>query len=100
MGFADATDRQRIERLVTPLLTTSAQLGFIGPGPIEHHIDHALRLTDAVHDFVIDGVEVLDLGSGGGLPGLVIAAALPTHPVALLDAQHRRCEFLRTAAAT
>ena len=93
----DQPDRFEVESLVRPLLTRSAELGFIGPGPIQDHIDHALRLTDAVRDFVAEPIDILDLGSGGGLPGLVIAASLPSHPVALLDAQHRRCEFLRSA---
>lgn len=37
---------------------------------------------------------VLDLGSGGGLPGLVLAALWPWATVVLLDAQHRRTVFL------
>jgi 16S rRNA (guanine527-N7)-methyltransferase len=92
-------DSVRISQLVTPLLDESARLGFIGPGPIQQHIDHALRLTDAVRDLLLPDTNVCDLGSGGGLPGLVMAAALPDTTIALLDAHRRRCEFLRTAAA-
>jgi 16S rRNA (guanine527-N7)-methyltransferase len=36
----------------------------------------------------------LDLGTGGGLPGLVLAEALPDSPGTLLDSQHRRTDFL------
>jgi 16S rRNA (guanine527-N7)-methyltransferase len=43
------------------------------------------------------GGYLLDLGSGGGLPGLVLATAFPAATVVLLDSQHRRCEFLREA---
>lgn len=39
----------------------------------------------------------LDLGSGGGLPGLVVAVELPDQPLVLLDANERRCAFLRDA---
>jgi len=39
----------------------------------------------------------LDLGSGGGLPGLVILADRVDVGGALLDATQRRCEFLREA---
>ncbi len=42
---------------------------------------------------------VADLGAGGGLPGLVLAAALPAARVALVESARRKCEFLRTAAA-
>ena len=37
---------------------------------------------------------VLDLGSGGGLPGLVVAQHWPTSEVTLLDAGERRAAFL------
>ena len=41
----------------------------------------------------------LDLGSGGGLPGLVVAAALgDTTSVTLIESDGRKCAFLRTAA--
>ena len=40
---------------------------------------------------------VLDLGSGGGLPGLVIAALRPDLSGTLLDSQQTRCDFLAEA---
>lgn len=40
---------------------------------------------------------VADLGSGGGLPGLVVAAAVPHADVALVESQDRRARFLRRA---
>jgi 16S rRNA (guanine527-N7)-methyltransferase len=42
---------------------------------------------------------VADLGSGAGFPGLVLAAALPHAEVALVEANRRKCEFLKRAAA-
>jgi 16S rRNA (guanine527-N7)-methyltransferase len=39
----------------------------------------------------------LDLGSGGGLPGLVLAGKWPTSRWWLLDAAHRRADFLTEA---
>jgi 16S rRNA (guanine527-N7)-methyltransferase len=41
-----------------------------------------------------------DLGSGAGLPGLVLAVALPGTEVVLVESQARKCEFMRAAAAT
>ena len=40
---------------------------------------------------------IADLGSGAGLPGLVIAAALPGSRVELIESASRKCAFLREA---
>ena len=40
---------------------------------------------------------IADLGSGAGLPGLVLAAVLPDTQVVLVEAARRKCEFLRAA---
>ena len=40
---------------------------------------------------------VADLGAGAGLPGLVLAAALPRADVVLVEAATRKCDFLRSA---
>lgn len=43
---------------------------------------------------------IVDVGSGGGAPGIPLAAALPEREVTLLEANARKCEFLeRTARA-
>jgi 16S rRNA (guanine527-N7)-methyltransferase len=42
---------------------------------------------------------VADLGAGAGLPGLVLAAALPDARVLLVESVGRKCDFLRAAAA-
>jgi 16S rRNA (guanine527-N7)-methyltransferase len=41
---------------------------------------------------------ILDVGSGAGLPGLVIAIARPDAPVTLVDAVQKKTAFLRQAA--
>jgi 16S rRNA (guanine527-N7)-methyltransferase len=38
---------------------------------------------------------IVDVGSGGGTPGIPLAAALPEHGVTLLEASRRKCDFLR-----
>ena len=43
---------------------------------------------------------IADLGSGGGLPGIVIAAALPDRDVHLVESDRRKAAFLVEAAAT
>lgn len=80
------------------LLERSRELGFLGPGPIEPHIEHARRFAAA-----LDGLRparALDLGSGGGLPGLVLVSAWPSTDWSLLDANQRRTDFLHQAVET
>lgn len=43
---------------------------------------------------------MLDLGSGGGLPGLVLATYRPELELTLLETRQRACRFLREAVAT
>jgi 16S rRNA (guanine527-N7)-methyltransferase len=37
---------------------------------------------------------IVDVGSGGGTPGLPLAASLPEREVTLLEAERRKCRFL------
>jgi 16S rRNA (guanine527-N7)-methyltransferase len=41
---------------------------------------------------------IIDVGSGGGSPGLPLAVALPERRLTLLEAVRKKCEFLRTFA--
>ena len=54
-------------------------------------VEDALRAVPILERF--DG-PVVDVGSGGGSPGIPIADALPQRPVTLLEAERRKCEFL------
>jgi 16S rRNA (guanine527-N7)-methyltransferase len=54
-------------------------------------LDDSLRGTELVARF--DG-PVVDVGSGGGAPGIPLAHALPEREVVLLEAERRKCEFL------
>ena len=55
-------------------------------------IDDSLRALDVLRD--ADG-PIVDVGSGGGAPGIPLALALPEREVVLLEANGRKCEFLR-----
>lgn len=55
-------------------------------------LEDALRALPLVERF--DG-GIVDVGSGGGTPGIPLAAALPERQVTLLEAERRKCEFLR-----
>jgi 16S rRNA (guanine527-N7)-methyltransferase len=54
-------------------------------------LDDALRAVPLVARF--DG-PLIDVGSGGGSPGIPLATALPDREVTLLEAERRKCDFL------
>jgi 16S rRNA (guanine527-N7)-methyltransferase len=58
-------------------------------------LEDSLRATDLVRRF--PGV-VVDVGSGGGAPGIPLAAALPERELVLLEAQRKKCAFLERVA--
>ena len=76
------------------VLEDAQRLGFLGPDPVERHIEHALLWGQN-----LEPAPLLDLGSGGGIPGLVFALEWPTVPITLLDGQIRRTAWLRTAVS-
>jgi 16S rRNA (guanine527-N7)-methyltransferase len=41
---------------------------------------------------------IVDVGSGGGAPGIPLAVALPDREVVLLEAERRKCAFLEESA--
>lgn len=64
------------------------------------HIFDALTLLPAISEAIPAGdrLRIGDVGSGGGVPAIVVALAMPEADVTLLEATGRKCEFLRTAA--
>jgi 16S rRNA (guanine527-N7)-methyltransferase len=59
------------------------------------HVEESLAAVEIVRRF--EG-PIVDVGSGGGAPGIPLAAALPEHQLTLLEANGRKCAFLREAA--
>ena len=78
------------------VLARAQELGFLGPGPIDAQRAHAEGFGEVV-ERTLDAApdSLVDLGSGGGVPGLVLAARWPSCRVALVDSNHRRCDLLQ-----
>lgn len=75
-------------------LEQSRSYGFLGPGPVDDHVRHALGFAEVVGEAP---EAVVDLGSGGGVPGLVLAGLWRTSRFVLLDSAERRTAFLAEA---
>jgi hypothetical protein len=84
-------------RALVDVLADARRYGHLGPGPVEAQIERSLALCAAV-DPPPAGT-IVDLGSGGGVPGLVMAAAWPATTWVLLDGRDLRAAFLRQAVA-
>lgn len=65
-----------------------------GQSVISHHVLDSLTLLP----YVQQARGVIDVGSGGGMPGIPIAIARPDLPIALLDANSKKTSFLRQVA--
>lgn len=91
-------DRYEAVRAFGALLADQGELrGLIGPRELSRIWERHLLNSAAVVPFLGEGV-VVDIGSGAGLPGLVIAAMEPERRVVLVEPMERRCAWLREAA--
>jgi 16S rRNA (guanine527-N7)-methyltransferase len=72
-------------------LVSSQRLGMLGDRPVAEVIDHAQAFVGALVG--VAGL-VVDLGSGGGVPGLVIAMARPDLELLLVDRRAARTDHL------
>jgi 16S rRNA (guanine527-N7)-methyltransferase len=79
------------------LMTAGIERGLIGPREgeriWERHIFNCLPVTQLLPE----GASLFDIGSGAGLPGIVIALARPDLKVTLIEPLERRVEFLKEA---
>jgi 16S rRNA (guanine527-N7)-methyltransferase len=82
---------------VLDVLAEAREAGYLGPGPVEVQLAHAEGFAHVARGLRTDAgsPRVLDLGSGGGLPGLVVATEWPACTLVLLEANGRRAGFLR-----
>ena len=93
--------RARLTGGLRETLERAAKLGMLGnSAEIDAQIDHALGFVQTFESSLgRPPYSVLDLGSGGGLPGLVLHQAWPETEVVLLEANERRVEFLKSELA-
>jgi 16S rRNA (guanine527-N7)-methyltransferase len=90
-------------RDLVPVLEEARGLGFLGPGPVEPHLAHAAGYAAVVEEEAGAGGwslrRAVDLGSGAGVPGLVLALHFVEAEWVLVEVSERRSAFLRRAVA-
>jgi 16S rRNA (guanine527-N7)-methyltransferase len=80
-----------IERWLAELVATPGLTSVSGDEARRVHLDESLMALETVQGF--QG-SIVDVGSGGGAPGIPLAHALPEREVTLLEATRRKCDFL------
>ena len=97
----DAAAVARLNLLVSALVEENTRQNLVSRASLEQvwmrHIVDSAQLLHVSRETVPEG-PWLDLGSGAGFPGLVIAALEPARPVTLVDSRRLRTEWLKRAA--
>lgn len=85
-----------MDPVLVETLRQAQRFGFFGPGDIDEAISHSCGFVSALGEVGV-GTRIVDLGSGGGLPGLVVAEAFRSASVVLVDRRQKRADFLELA---
>ena len=93
--FPERTDE--IQAFAHFLATAGIERGLIGPREGERIWDRHIFNCLPVTQLLPEGTTLFDIGSGAGLPGIVIALARPDIQVTLIEPLERRVEFLKEA---
>jgi 16S rRNA (guanine527-N7)-methyltransferase len=87
------------ERYAALLAGAGVERGLIGPREVDRLWDRHLLNCAVVAEIIKPGVAVIDLGSGAGLPGIVLALLRPDLSITLLEPLLRRATFLSECVA-
>jgi len=80
------------------LATVGIERGLIGPSEADRIWDRHIENCYPISTLFREGASVADVGSGAGLPGVVIALARPDLKMTLIEPLKRRVEFLGEVA--
>lgn len=84
-----------ISRYAELLATVGIERGLIGPKEGDRIWDRHIANSIPVATLIPQGASVIDIGSGAGLPGVVLALHRPDIKVTLLEPLQRRVDFLQ-----
>ena len=93
--FGDLTD-QAIE-YGQILASTAVERGLIGPREVDRIWDRHIFNSLPLITLMPNSATVIDIGSGAGLPGIVLGLARPDLQITLLEPLERRANFLLEA---
>ena len=96
--FGDALGRT--EEYARILVGAAVERGLLGPREVDRIWDRHLINCAVVAEVIPERARVVDIGSGAGLPGIVLGIVRPDIRMTLLEPLLRRTTFLNEAVAT
>lgn len=97
-GRVSRETADRLEIFAAELRRWQRALNLVSPASLpdlwSRHVDDSLQLAELAPA----AMRWLDLGSGGGLPGLIVAAVEPRRHVTMIESDSRKSAFLRSTA--
>jgi 16S rRNA (guanine527-N7)-methyltransferase len=88
----------RLDRYAELLAEWQQRMNLVGPSTLPHVWDRHFRDSAQLLPIAGTGQRWLDIGAGGGFPGLVIAILDPTANIMLVESITKKCTFLSTVA--
>lgn len=94
----DGAKLQKLYRYADELMLFNSAYDLVGADNykdiLHKHILDSLVALPVLNKFIKDGMQVADVGSGGGLPGIPLAIAYPNVHFTLVERMSKRCNFL------
>lgn len=95
--YPDAAEN--LARFADWLAGAGVERGFLGPREVDRIWDRHIANCAVVEELIPVNSKVFDIGSGAGLPGLVLAIVRPDITIGLIEPLMRRSEFLKEVVA-
>jgi 16S rRNA (guanine527-N7)-methyltransferase len=96
-AYPDAAEN--LIRFAHWLTGAGIERGFLGPREVDRIWDRHIANCAVVEELIPPNSKVFDIGSGAGLPGLVLAIVRPDITIGLIEPLMRRSEFLKEVVA-
>lgn len=88
----------KLDRYAELLTEWQQKMNLVGPSTLPHVWDRHFRDSSQLLAIAGGGQRWLDIGAGGGFPGLVLAILDPTARFTLVESIAKKCRFLATVA--
>lgn len=90
---------ENLIRYAAWLAGAGVERGFLGPREVDRIWDRHIANCAVVEELIPENSRVFDIGSGAGLPGVVLALVRPDIQIGLIEPLMRRSQFLEEVIA-